>query len=44
MHIRVKVDEGVRVRDIVTKITQIREVNIDGTLRNSEVVLFMFDP
>ena len=44
MHIRVKVDEGIRVRDLVTKISQIREVNIDGSQKSSEVVILMFNP
>ena len=29
MHVQIKVDNEIRMRDVATKIAQIREVNID---------------
>ena len=40
MHIQIKVDNEIRMRDVATKITQIREVNIDPKQKDSEIVLF----
>ena len=40
MHIQIKVDNEIKMKDVATKIAQIREVNIDPKQVLSEVILF----
>ena len=44
MHIKLKVDNEIKIRDIITKITQIRETNIDTALQKTEIVIFAMTP
>ena len=40
MHIQIKVDNEIKMKDVATKIAQIREVNIDPKQVLTEVILF----
>ena len=40
MHIRLKVENEIKIKDLMVKIAQIREVNIEVKSGNSELVLF----
>lgn len=40
IHIHLKVENDIRIRDLITKISQIREVNIDQTQLKTEIVVF----
>ena len=40
MRIMIKVDNEITVADLITKITQIRELNIETPLHKTEVVVF----
>ena len=44
MHIKIKVDNDIKIRDLITKITQIREVNIETSLTKTDVVIFQMLP
>ena len=44
MHVQIKVDNEIRMRDVATKIAQIREVNIDPKQVVSEIALFQMTP
>ena len=40
MHIKLKVDNEIKIKDLIMKIVQIRETNIDINLIKTEVVIF----
>ena len=40
MRIMIKVDNEIKIADLITKITQIRELNIETPLRKTEIVVF----
>ena len=44
MHIQIKVDNEIKLKDVATKIAQIREVNIDPKQVLSEVIMFQMTP
>ena len=41
MHIMLKVDVDIKIGDLITKIGQIRELNIEMPLEKTEIVLYM---
>ena len=41
MHIMIKVDVDIKISDLVTKIGQIRELNIEMPLEKTEIVLYL---
>ena len=43
MHIRLKVENEIKIKDLMVKIAQIREVNIEVKSGNSELVLFQMN-
>lgn len=43
IHIHLKVENDIRIRDLVVKITQIREVNIESSQLKTDVVLFQLN-
>ena len=40
MRIMIKVDNEIKIADLITKIAQIRELNIETPLRKTEIVVF----
>ena len=40
MRIMIKVDNEIKIADLITKITQIRELNIELPLNKTELVVF----
>ena len=40
MHIKLKVDNDIRIKDLIIKIAQIREVNIDTAMLKTEIVIY----
>ena len=40
MRVMIKVDNEIKIADLITKITQIRELNIETPLHKTEVVVF----
>ena len=40
MRVMIKVDNEITIADLITKISQIRELNIETPLRKTEVVVF----
>ena len=40
MHIMIKVDNDIKIADLITKISQIRELNIEVPLVKTEIVIF----
>ena len=40
MRVMIKVDNEIKISDLITKITQIRELNIETPLHKTEVVVF----
>ena len=40
MHLKLKVDNEIKIRELITKIAQIREVNVDSTFVKTELVIF----
>ena len=43
MHIRLKVENEIKIKDLMLKIAQIREVNIQVKSGNSELLLFQMN-
>ena len=40
MHIKLKVDNEIKIKDLMVKVAQIREVNIDISLKYTELAVF----
>ena len=40
MHIKLKVENDIKIRDLMMKVAQIREVNIDTNMVKTEIVIF----
>ena len=40
MHIKLKVDNEIKIKDLMVKVAQIREVNIDISLKYTELTVF----
>ena len=40
MHVMIKVDNDIKIADFLTKISQIRELNIETPLVKTELVMF----
>ena len=40
MRVMIKVDNEIKIADLINKITQIRELNIETPLHKTEVVVF----
>jgi len=40
MHVMIKVDVDIKIGDLITKIAQIRELNIEVPLVNTEIIIY----